>query len=231
MLNFKYLEFEIIKCGLILGRINGGNMSNLLEIVKTRRSANKFVEGVKIPQEDYDKIFKELSLAPSAFNLQHAKYYVVEEKGMKEAMYLASHKQHKVKTASSVIVVTGNKKAYKDADKIYEGTLMLGILQKFEYNYMLDMINNLYDGWGETFQHDEAVRNASLSSMLFMLLAKNEGWDTCPMIYFKPEKVQELLGLTKDEVPVLMITMGKADNSSTKIRGFRKPARDYVTYI
>lgn len=206
-------------------------MNNFIDVVRNRRSANKFVEDVKIPREDYTAIFKELSLAPSAFNLQHANYYVVEDEVIKEKMYLASHKQHKVQTASSVIIVTGNKKAYKEADKIYEGTLMLGILQQFEYDYMMDMINDLYEGWGESFQHDEAIRNASLSSMLFMLLAKDKGWDTCPMNYFKKDEIKDALNLPDSEEPVLMITMGKTDEESTKIRGFRKPVSDFVKFL
>ena len=55
-------------------------MSNFLEVVKERRSANKFIEGIKIPKEDFIEIFTDLTLAPSAFNLQHAHYYVAEDK-------------------------------------------------------------------------------------------------------------------------------------------------------
>lgn len=222
MLECKYLKFKIYR---------GGVMNNFIDVIRQRRSADKFKEGIKVPREDFESIFKDLSLAPSAFNLQHANYYVVEDEALKESMYEASHKQHKIKTASAVIVVTGNKKAYKEADKIYEGTLMLGILQQFEYNHMMDMINGLYEGWGESFQHDEAVRNASLSSMLFMLLAKNLGWDTCPMNYFKKDDLRSALSLGEHEEPVLMIPIGKADTSSQKIRGFRKPSGDYVKYM
>jgi len=31
-------------------------------------------------------------------------------------------------------------------------------------------------------------------------------------------------------VPVLMITMGKVDKSSSKIRGYRKPAAEFVKF-
>ena len=96
---------------------------------------------------------------------------------------------------------------------------------------MVDMINDLYEGWGETFQHDEAIRNASLSAMLFMLLAKDMGWDTCPMIYFDKEKVSEILDIPDNKIPVIMITMGKIDPSSNKIRGARKAAGEFVKYI
>lgn len=206
-------------------------MSEFLEVMRERRSANKFIEGVTIPKEDFEDIFRELSLSPSAFNLQHAKYYVVQNKEIISKVYDASFKQYKIKTASAAVIVTGDKKAYLEADKIYEGSKMLGIIDETEYNMMLKMISDLYEGWGESFQHDEAIRNASLSSMAFMLLAKDKGWDTCPMIYFEKDKIKELLAIPENEEPVLMITMGKMDKNSNRIRGYRKPASEYVKFI
>lgn len=205
-------------------------MSDFMDIVKNRRSANKFLENIKIPREDFINIFKELSLAPSAFNLQHANYYVVEDEDKKYRIFEAAYKQYKIKTASAVIIVTGNKNAYKDADKIYNGSLMLGIIDKIEYTNMIDMINNLYED-RESFKHDEAIRNASLSAMLFMLIAKNYGWDTCPMIYFDVAEVKSIMEIPEEEVPVLMITIGKMDETSKRIRGFRRPIGEYVKFI
>jgi len=205
-------------------------MNEFLKVIRERRSANKFIENITIPREDFDDIFRDLSLAPSAFNLQHAKYYVVEDKALTEKVYEASFKQYKIKTASATIIVTGDKNAYLSADKIYEGSMMLGMIDKTEYQIMIDTIKNLYEGWGESFQHDEAVRNASLSVMQFMLLAKNKDWDTCPMIYFEKDKISQLLNIPENEVPVIMITMGKVDKSSSKIRGYRKPAAEFVKF-
>lgn len=205
-------------------------MNEFLEIVRERRSADKFIENITIPREDFNDIFRDLSLAPSAFNLQHARYYVVEDKELNEKIYEASFKQYKVKTASATIIVTGDKKAYLSADKIYEGSMMLGMIDKTQYNIMIDTIKNLHEGWGESFRHNEAIRNASLSAMLFMLLAKDKEWDTCPMIYFDKDKISKLLNIPDNEEPVLMITMGKMDKSSSKIRGYRKPADEFVKF-
>lgn len=206
-------------------------MNEFLKVVKERRSANKFIENIKIPREDFNDIFRELSLAPSAFNLQHAKYYVVEDETLRNQVYEAGYKQYKIKTASATIIVTGDKNAYKSADKIYEGSMLLGMIDKIEYDIMINTIDGLYEGWGESFKHDEAIRNASLSAMLFMLLAKNKEWDTCPMIYFDKDKISELLNIPENEVPVLMITMGKMDKTSNKIRGYRKPTAEFVKFF
>lgn len=206
-------------------------MKDFMTIVKERRSANKFLEGFSIPRSDFDSIFKDLSLAPSAFNLQHAHYYVVEDREKMLNIHDAAFNQYKIKTASATIIVTGDKNAYQNAGKIYEGSKFLGIIDAFEHQHIVDMITNLYEGWGDSFKHDEAVRNASLSAMLFMLLAKEKGWDTCPMIYFEKDKVASILEIPENEVPVLMITMGKMDESSNRIRGYRKPAAEYVKFV
>lgn len=206
-------------------------MNDFLKIVRERRSANKFLEGIKIPREDFNEIFKELTLAPSAFNLQHAHYYVVEDEKKVNEIYEASYNQYKIKTASATIIVTGDKNAYLGSNKIYEGSKMLGIIDNSEYEFMINMIHDLYERWGEEFKHDEAIRNASLSAMQFMLLAKNKEWDTCPMIYFEKDKIKDILNIPENEVPVLMITMGKSDTTSTRVRGYRKAIPEFAKFI
>lgn len=205
-------------------------MEDLLTVVRERRSANKFLEGIKIPREDFEAIFEDLSQAPSCFNLQHAHYYVGETEEVIKDLYEASYKQYKVLTSSATIIVTGDKEAYKEAAQIYEASKFLKIIDNDEYDAMLNAINGLYENGGESFKHDEAIRNASISSMLFLLLAKNRGWDTCPMIYFDMEKVKKIFEIPENEIPVLMITMGKMDPMSFKVRGYRKPQNEYVKF-
>lgn len=205
-------------------------MEDFLTVVRERRSANKFLQGIKVPREDFEKIFEDLTQAPSCFNLQHAHYYVGETDEVIHQLYEASYKQFKVFTSSATIIVTGDKDAYKNASQIYEASKYLKIIDNEEYETMLSAINGLYENSGAHFQREEAIRNASISSMLFLLLAKNLGWDTCPMIYFNEENVREIFGIPENEVPVLMIAMGKMDVTSSRVRGYRKPQNEYVKF-
>ncbi|CAM5305230.1 Putative NAD(P)H nitroreductase MhqN OS=Lysinibacillus sphaericus OX=1421 GN=mhqN PE=3 SV=1 [Lysinibacillus sphaericus] len=56
---------------------------------------------------------------------------------------------------------------------------------------------------------EDAIRNASLSAMLFMLAAKNRGWDTCPMIGFDQQQMRALFNVPATHEIVLMMTIGK----------------------
>jgi len=43
---------------------------------------------------------------------------------------------------------------------------MLGIIDKTEYEIMINTINSFYEGWWEGFKHDEAIRKVKNSELL-----------------------------------------------------------------
>lgn len=206
-------------------------MTDFIQLVKERRSAANFLPGHLITREELNEIFELVKLGPSAFNLQHTKYVTVIDPDVKEKIRIAANGQYKVHSASAVVLVLGDKKAIYQAGKIYEGLQMLGILNKQEYDHMVNDTVSFYETRGESFYRDEAIRNASLSSMLFMLAAKEKGWDTCPMIGFNADEVKKILDINDQFEVVLMITLGKEKVESRKPRGYRKPVSEFVQFI
>lgn len=205
-------------------------MSTFTELVQSRRSAMNFVEGIKIPRNELEDMFSLARLAPSAYNLQHAHYKVVADDTLKEQVREAAYGQYKIHTASAVIAVLGDKHAYLQAPEIYGGLKLLGAMTEDEYNQQIESINNAYVG-NDAHQRDEAIRNASLSAMQFMLIAKDKGWDTCPMIGFDPDAVAKVLNLPDNLVPVMLITIGKDNQHKIRPRGYRKPVHEFVEFF
>lgn len=222
----KYLDLEIFEFEVKLGELNVDFQS----LVKERRSANKFIENVTIPDQDFEDIFNLVKYVPSAHNLQHTNYLVITDTEMKNKLYDVTFKQYKILTASAAIIVLGDTKAHENAGAIYEGMKNLGALSKQEFDEKVESIRKFGDSNGEQFQLEDAIRNASLSAMQFMLAAKDKGWDTCPMYTFEPEKLREMFNIPNNLVPVLLITMGKTDKTSHRPRGYRKPIGEFVTY-
>lgn len=206
------------------------NYSGFETLVRERRSAAKFIPGIEISDKEIEDMLSLTKFAPSAFNLQHAHYLVVKDEPAKQQVYEAASKQYKVQSASAVMVVLGNTEAYKDAARINEGLMHLGVLNKQEYDMTVRSVEQFYEQRGEVFKREEAIRNASLSAMLFMLIAKDRGWDTCPMIGFDPEALRTALNIPDNYVPALLIALGKEDTASQRPRGYRKPTREYVSY-
>lgn len=204
---------------------------NFHELVHARKSANNFIEGTDITEKELNEIFSEVALGPSCFNLQHTKYLVIKDKNMKELFRDKACPQYKVHTSSAAIIVLGNKNAYKDAEKIYKPMKVLGMLDEIAYSRTVQDIYHMYEGRGENFTRDEAIRNASLSAMLFMLAAKDKGWDTCPMIGFNAEETKKLFHIPDEYEPVILITIGKEDPNNIRLRGYRKPVSEFVEYI
>ncbi|MFD0695208.1 nitroreductase family protein [Paenibacillus sp. GCM10027628] len=204
--------------------------NELSTLIKARRSANKFVPGMEILDEELDEMFNLVKFAPSAFNLQHTHYVVVKDPELKNSVYEAANKQYKIQTASAAIVVLGNMDAYKDVGILNEGLLNLGVINKQEYDMTVESVLSFYESRGDRFKREEAIRNASLSAMLLMLIAKDKGWDTCPMIGFDPEALSNALHIPDGYVPAMLITIGKEDNSRQRPRGYRKPVGEFVSY-
>ncbi|MDU0332457.1 nitroreductase family protein [Paenibacillus sp. 3LSP] len=206
------------------------NEHDFTTIIKTRRSVNKFIPGVEIQDKELEEIFNLTKFAPSAFNLQHTHYVVVKDPELKEQVYEAAAKQYKVRTASAVILVLGKLDAHKDVGMMNEGLLNLGVLSKQEYDMLVSDTIRFYESRGEAFMRDEAIRSASLSAMQMMLIAKDRGWDTCPMIGFDPDAMRRLLNVPDNYVPVMLIAIGKEDSSSFRPRGYRKPVGEFVSF-
>lgn len=206
-------------------------MTRFEQLVKERRSARNFHPEHKITKEELDSMFELVKFGPSAYNLQHTNYIVVTDPEIKKQLKVAENHQHKVETASAVIIMLGDKESYKKAADINKGLLMLGVYTEQEFDYIVNDIISMYETRGPEFQRDEAIRNASLSAMLFMLVAKDKGWDTCPMIGFDPERVRDILNISEQYKIVLMITLGKEKVESRHPRGYRKPVNEFVTFI
>lgn len=204
-------------------------MNSFEEVVKSRRSANKFVKGVTIGKKDIDEILELVTMAPSCYNLQHAHYHIGLNPEMVHNLYEASQ-QYKVSTASAVVIVTGDKRAYENAEQIYEGYKFLNIIDQDELNDIVSDITLFHKMRDDDFLHDEGIRNGALSAMLFMLCAKEKGWDTCPMIFFDEAKVRELMHIPEREEIVMMIPIGIMDEKSVRLRGYRKPISEFARY-
>ncbi|MGB0953655.1 MAG: nitroreductase family protein [Planctomycetota bacterium] len=174
----------------------------LLEALRQRRSVKHYDPNHRLTVEEIRHLLGNTALTPTSFNMQNWHFVVVTDQGVQDQLCAAAWNQAQVKDASVTIVIAGALKGHEKMDRY---------LRKAPEE-VKGMFSGMIPGFygSEAMERDEALRTVGLSAQTMMLLAKDMGYDSCPMIGFDPAKVAEILELPADHPPMLMITIGKA---------------------
>ena len=71
------------------------------------------------------------------------------------------------------------------------------------------MIPGFYRGNAQ-LERDEAMRSTGIMGQSIMLVAKDMGYDSCPMVGFDAAKVAEIIQVPDDHVVSFIVVVGKA---------------------
>ena len=193
------------------------------KIVQERRSIKYFDANHKMNKDEVNELFKMTVLSPTAFNIQHWRFDVIENKELREEIKKISFNQSQVTDASLLVVISGDLDAWKKNPRKYWKNADENVQKMME-----SMITNFYINKKE-MQRDEVMRSCSMAAMTMMLCAKNMGYDSCPMIGFDAAKVAELINLPENYTIGFMIPVGKQSQPVWE-RGDRLSDEKVVTY-
>lgn len=175
----------------------------LVEAIRTRRSVKKFDPNHEMTDAEIRRLFELVALAPTSFNMQNWQFVAVRDAEQKARLCAAAWNQAQVRDASLVVVCAGDLEAHRRTDR-YLRKAPEEVRSMFE-----PMISGFYEGKRDLLIQ-EACRSLGFAGMIMMLVARDMGLDSCPMIGFEPDKVADICGLDEDRPPLLMITIGKA---------------------
>jgi len=175
----------------------------LLDAIRARRSIKHYDSNHRLSESELKHLLSQAVLAPSSFNMQNWHFVVVTDREVQEQLCKAGWNQAQLRDASATIVLAGNLTGWQNTDR-YLRKAPEEIQQLFG-----GMVPSFYEG-NETMQRDEALRSVGLVGMNLMLVAKDMGYDSCPMIGYDAAKVAEIVGLPEDVPPLMIITVGKA---------------------
>ncbi|MBB4035758.1 nitroreductase [Dysgonomonas hofstadii] len=183
---------------------------NLLFMERT--SIRKYDPAVKISKEEMANILQDAMTAPSSFNLQPWRFFVIDSKEGKEMIkpYMMFN-QIQWETSSAIIAIYGDMDNYTSADKVLSANVEHGLMTQEYKDKMLEMMT----GYGASYTEDRLKNSVFLDCgfviMQLMLSAKNYGYDTNPIGGFQRKELTEALGLDASRyMPVLLLSIGKA---------------------
>tara|TARA_B110000908_G_scaffold54046_2_gene65854 strand:- start:582 stop:1370 length:789 start_codon:yes stop_codon:yes gene_type:complete len=172
--------------------------------IKERRSIKHFDADHEMTAEEIEELLSLAALSPTAFNVQHWRFVVVDDPALRQAIRAQSWDQVQVTDASLLIVLCADLKAWEKQPERYWANADAAVSE-----FMLPAIKAYYANKSRV-QRDEAMRSCGIAAQTIMLAAKAMGYDSCPMDGFDFNRVAQLIRLPQDHIISMFITVGKA---------------------
>ncbi len=194
---------------------------DVLKAIQERRSVKHFDPDHIMTEDEQKQILSLAALSPTAFNIQHWRFLIVEDTELRNQIKEAAWGQAQVTDSSLLVVLCADKKAWtKNPERYWVNA------PKEVQDYLIPAIGNYYEG-KDRVQQDECMRSCGIAAQTLMLAAKGMGYDSCPMDGFDFDKVAELIKLPEDHVLAMFVAIGKAIEPANP-RGGQLPLNEIV---
>jgi nitroreductase len=176
---------------------------NVSTAIETRRAIKGYDPDHRMTEKEIDRLMSLAMLSPTAFNIQNWRFVVVSDPELRKQIRAASWDQAQVTDASMLVIMTADLKSWeRDTARYWKNA------PQPVQDYLVPAIGQYYGG-REQVQRDEAMRSCGMAAMTLMLLAKEMGYDSCPMDGFDFDAVGKLINLPSDHVIAMFVTIGK----------------------
>lgn len=180
-----------------------------LDAIQQRRATKLFdPQHVMTLEEKKALLNIALQNAPSAFNLQHWRPLLIEDRAQRETIREFAWGQAQVTDASMLVVLCGDLLSWESQVKNIWGEAAEPVQQ-----FMFPAIDQYYRG-KEQVQRDELMRSSGIFAQTLMLAAQDQGYDSCPMSGFDYDAVGKIINKPEHYQIALMVAIGKGIGQS-----------------
>ncbi len=176
---------------------------NTKQAIETRRAVKHYDPDYEMPQAHIDELLSLAMLSPTAFNVQHWRFVVVNDETLRKKIREVAWDQAQVTDSSLFIILCADTKAWQKNPERY----WVNAPQEVQ-DFMLPAIDDYYRGKDQV-QRDETMRSCGIAAQTLMLAAKSMGYESCPMDGFDFEKVAEIINLPDDHLIAMFVAIGK----------------------
>jgi nitroreductase len=178
------------------------------EAVRARRAIKWYDPAHQMPEETFNKLMEHAILAPTAFNIQNWRFVRVTDPVQRQAIRAVAWDQAQVTEASELLVLCFNNQAWSQTPERYWHKAPQEV-----QDFLVPAIADYYSGKPQVMR-DEGMRSCGLAGQTIMLMAKELGYESCPMDGFDYEAVARIINLPDDHDIAFMIAIGKGIRES-----------------
>lgn len=188
-------------------------------ILDNRVTTGRFDASATLEESTIRELVRLATQAPSAFHLQNWSFVAVRSPEAKQRLMDLAYGQRQVRDAAVTFIVCGTVEAYPDLAARLQPSVDAGIISQSILETWVKMATGAHQGDAQ-LQRDEAIRSASLAAMSLIVAAREMDLDSGVLGGFDPEGVCQAFALTSAEIPVMLVTVGRAaeGNWPQKIR-------------
>lgn len=173
------------------------------EAITGRRAIKWYDPDHRMPEGTFRRLMESALLAPTAFNIQNWRFVRVTAPEQREAIRAVAWDQAQVTDASELLVLCFDTKAWAREPARYWRNAPQEV-----QDFLLPALAGYYRDKPQV-ERDEGMRSCGIVGMTIMLMAKELGYDSCPMDGFDYDAVGTLIGLPSDHEIAFMIAIGK----------------------
>lgn len=179
----------------------------MVSLIEKRTSANRFDVSHVLSDAYIEELIRLATRAPSAYNLQNWRFIAVKAPAIKARLKKLAYGQEKVSDAAVTFIVCGQLPNYL--------TLQERLLPFVKEGFMpIEMAATWQNGARIQYTdpqnaRDEAVRSATLAAATLIYAAEAHDLVSGPMVGFDAGGVIKEFGLAHNEVPVMLIAVGR----------------------
>jgi nitroreductase len=162
-------------------------------------------------------------LSPTSFNIQHWRFVLLKDEGLRRQIREVGNDQAQMTDASLLVLMTADVDAWRKEPQRYWRNAPEEVAE-----LLVNWMGPFHEGKPQ-LQRDEAQRSIGIAMQSLMLAAKAMGYDSCPMIGFEHEAVAELVRLPADHCMGPMVAIGKGTKAPWPKPG--QLSRDEVTIV
>ncbi|NDW19633.1 nitroreductase family protein [Dysgonomonas sp. 216] len=184
-------------------------------LLKDRYSIRKYNPSVKISKEEMTNLLQDAITAPSSLNLQPWRFVVIDsEEGKKLIKPFMMFNEVQCDTSAAIIAVFGDMQNASYTEQIVSESVKTGLMSEEHAQARIAKIKQYAGSYTPEKAKDVIVFDCGMITMQIMLAAKAYGYDTNPIGGYMKKELTEALGLdTNRYIPMILISIGKADEA------------------
>jgi nitroreductase len=170
--------------------------------LRGRRSVRWFDPNWQMPEEEFTQLMQHVVLSPTANNIQNWRFVRVKDRAQRETIRRLAFDQAQVSEASELLILCYNEKAWQESPQRYWRDAPPEVAEV--------VLNNFAPYFSQPgVEREEGLRSCGMAAMSIMLMAKEMGYESCPMTGFDFTAVGEAIGLPAHHRIAMMIAIGK----------------------